>query len=139
MAERLDRGEVRRWMAQSMRRRGCLVVGVLGWGQRAPRLFGMATERANEAFGLESSEVKVAKTLDEVLQRLKREPREPVRATVEGMTVEVRVIPGPSAIRSAADAFASIGPWEGETTEEMLKFLAEARRHGEFAASTSRA
>jgi hypothetical protein len=25
--------------------------------------------------------------------------------------------------------FAEIGPWEGETTEEMLKFLAEAHRH----------
>ena len=32
--------------------------------------------------------------------------------------------------RSAADVFAEIGPWEGETTEEMLKFLAEARRQG---------
>lgn len=46
--------------------------------------------------------MKVAKTLDEALQRLKREPGEPVRATVEGMT---------------ADVFAEIGPWEGETTE----------------------
>jgi hypothetical protein len=82
----------------------------------------------NEAFGLESSEVKVEKTLDEALQRLKREPGEPVRATVEGMTVEVRVVPGPPVIRSAADVFAEIGPWEGETTEEMLTFLAEARR-----------
>jgi hypothetical protein len=84
----------------------------------------------NEAFGLESSEVKVEKTLDDALQRLKREPGEPVRATVEGMTVEVRVVPSPPVIRSAADVFAEIGPWEGETTEEMLKFLAEARRQG---------
>jgi len=74
--------------------------------------------------------VKVARTLDAALQRLKREPGEPVRATVEGMMVEVRVVPGPLAIRSAADVFAEIGPWEGETTEEMFKFLAEARRQG---------
>jgi hypothetical protein len=72
--------------------------------------------------------VKVARTLDEALQRLKREPGEPVRATVEGMTVEVRVVPGPPVIRSAADVFAEIGPWEGETSQEMLEFLAEARR-----------
>jgi hypothetical protein len=84
----------------------------------------------SKAFGLESSEVKVEKTLDEALQRLKREPGEPVRATVDGMTVEVRVVPDPPVIRSAADVFAEIGPWEGETTEEMLKFLAEARRQG---------
>jgi hypothetical protein len=57
----------------------------------------------NEAFGLESSEVKVEKTLDEALQRLKREPGEPVRATVEGMTVEVRVVPDTPVGRSAAD------------------------------------
>lgn len=72
----------------------------------------------------------MAKTLDEVLQRLKREPGEAVRATVQGMTVEVRVVPGPPVIRSAADVFAEIGAWEGETTEEMLKFLADARRQG---------
>ena len=72
----------------------------------------------------------MAKTLDEALQRLKREPGEPVRATVEGMTVEVRVVPHVPISRSAADVFADIGPWEGETTEEMLSFLAKARRQG---------
>jgi hypothetical protein len=74
--------------------------------------------------------VKVAKTLDDALRRLKLEPGEPVRATVEGLTVELRVVPGPPVGRSAADLFAQIGPWEGETTEEMLKFLADARRQG---------
>lgn len=72
----------------------------------------------------------MARTLAEALQRLKREPGEPVRATVEGMTVEVRVVPELPFTRSAADVFAEIGPWEGETTEEMLNFLAEARRQG---------
>jgi hypothetical protein len=37
----------------------------------------------------------VAKTLDEALPQLKREPGQPVRA---------------------AELFAEIGPWEGETT-----------------------
>jgi hypothetical protein len=74
--------------------------------------------------------VKVEKTLDDALQRLKREPGEPVRATIEGMTVEVRVVQDVPMVRSAADAFAEIGPWEGETTEEMLSLLAEARRQG---------
>lgn len=74
--------------------------------------------------------MKVEKTLDEALQRLKREPGEPVRATVEGMTVEVRVVPDLPVTRSAAALFAEIGPWEGETTDEMLEFLTEARRRG---------
>jgi hypothetical protein len=79
---------------------------------------------------LQSAEVKVAKTLDEALQQLKLEPGQPVRATVEGLTVEVRVVPDLTVSRSAAELFAEIGPWEGETTDEMLEFLAEARRRG---------
>jgi len=74
--------------------------------------------------------VKVAKTLDEAFQQLKREPGQPVRATVEGLTVEVLVVPDLPVSRSAAELFAEIGPWEGETTDEMLEFLAQARRHG---------
>ena len=31
---------------------------------------------------------------------------------------------------SAAELFAQVGPWAGETTEEILAILAEARRQG---------
>lgn len=72
----------------------------------------------------------MAKTIDEALQQLKREPGQPVRAMVEGLTIEVRVVPDLPVSRSAAALFAEIGPWEGETTDEMLAFLAEARRRG---------
>ena len=72
----------------------------------------------------------MAKTIDEALQQLKREPGQPVRAMVEGLTVEVRVVPELPVSRSAAALFAEIGPWEGETTDEMLEFLAEARQRG---------
>ena len=58
----------------------------------------------------------MAKTIDEALQQLKREPGQPVRAMVEGLTVEVRVVPDLPVTRSAAALFAEIGPWEGETT-----------------------
>ena len=72
----------------------------------------------------------MAKTLDEAFQQLKRDPAEPVRATVDGVTVEVRVVPTLPLGRSAAELFAEIGAWEGETTDEMLRFLAAARRSG---------
>lgn len=32
--------------------------------------------------------------------------------------------------RSAADLFREVGPWEGETTEELMERLAEERRRG---------
>ena len=70
------------------------------------------------------------KTIDEALQQLRREPGQPVRAMVEGLMIEVRVVPDLPVSRSAAALFAEIGPWEGETTDEMLEFLAEARRRG---------
>jgi hypothetical protein len=75
-------------------------------------------------------EVDVRKTLEEALQELRQEPGRPVRARVEGMVVEVRVVPEVAAGRSAADAFAEVGPWQGETTEEIMAILAEARREG---------
>ena len=58
----------------------------------------------------------MTKTIDEALKQLKREPGQPVRAMVEGLTVEVRVVPELPVSRSAAALFAEIGPWEGETT-----------------------
>jgi hypothetical protein len=74
--------------------------------------------------------VAVTKTLEEALQQLRGDPDHPVRARVEGMVVEVRVVAEPPPGRSAADVFAEIGPWQGESTEEIMTFLAQARREG---------
>jgi hypothetical protein len=72
----------------------------------------------------------MAETLSDLVRRLKADPTQPVRATVDGLTVEVRALveqPGPG---SAAEAFEKLGPWDGETTEELLELLAAARREG---------
>jgi hypothetical protein len=74
--------------------------------------------------------VNVRKTLEEALRDLRQEPDRPVRARVEGMVVEVRVVAEVAGGRSAADAFAEIGPWQGETTAEIMAILGEARREG---------
>jgi hypothetical protein len=108
--------------------RGILDLPRSTWPLESAWAGGSPLPAENEAFGLQSAEVKVVKTLDEAVRQLKREPGQPVRATVEGLTVEVRVVPELPVNRSAAELFAEIGPWEGETTDEMLQFLAEARR-----------
>lgn len=82
------------------------------------------------ALALQCSEVKVARTLAEALDQLKRDPARPVRAQVQGMTVEVRVVTQAPVENSAAELFDRFGPWAGETTEEILSILAEARRKG---------
>ena len=69
-------------------------------------------------------------TLEEVVAQLKRDPAHPVRAKVDGLTIEVRAVSEPEAVRSAADVFADLGPWVGESTEEILAVLAEARLAG---------
>jgi len=72
----------------------------------------------------------VVETIEEVVAQLRRDPNHPVRAVFGGLTVEVRAVTEQSSDKSAADVFAEIGPWAGETTEEMLAVLAAARRRG---------
>jgi len=73
----------------------------------------------------------VVKTIEEAVEQLKRDPSHPVRTRVGGLTIEVRAVVEPPAQKSAAELFAELGPWAGETTEELLEMLAEARRQGD--------
>lgn len=72
----------------------------------------------------------MVKTIEEAVEELKRDPSTPVRTRVGGLTIEVRAVREGAGERSAAAVFAEIGPWEGETTEEVLAILAEARHGG---------
>ncbi|MBK9266038.1 MAG: hypothetical protein IPM54_40420 [Polyangiaceae bacterium] len=67
-----------------------------------------------------------ATSLEEAIQRLRLDPGHPVEAVVGDLRVEIRVKAPPS----AADLFREIGPWEGESTEELLHILDEERRRG---------
>ena len=75
-------------------------------------------------------EVNVPCTFEQAIEQLKREPGRPVRAAIDGFLVEVRAVSDLPAGHSAADALSAIGPWAGETTEEILAILANARRSG---------
>lgn len=72
----------------------------------------------------------MASTLDEAVAQLKKDPSHPVQARIGDMTVEVRAVAEASGDQSAADVFAAIGPWAGETTDELLQLLSDARRRG---------
>lgn len=68
--------------------------------------------------------------LERAITVLKRDPARAVSLRVDDLDLELRVAaPSPRAA-SAADFFQEIGPWEGETTEEILELLGEARRQG---------
>lgn len=74
--------------------------------------------------------MRVPKTIEEVVAQLRRDPGHPVRANLGGLAVEVRAVPELQEATSAAEVFAAIGSWVGETTDEILAILAKARAQG---------
>ena len=70
------------------------------------------------------------KNLQDALLELKREPGHPVRARVGDLTLEIRVVPDRAAGRSAAQIFAGLGAWAGESTEEITGIVAGVRDVG---------
>ena len=68
--------------------------------------------------------------LDQAVEALKRDPTHAVRARVGDMTVELRAVPdaAPAIERSAADALREIGPWEGETYDELVELFGGIRQ-----------
>jgi hypothetical protein len=73
-------------------------------------------------------------TLEEAVAQLKRDPAHPIRLVVDGMEIELRrpaepgVIPGPADQSNLGDRMAAVGPWQGESTEEIIQILREARQ-----------
>jgi hypothetical protein len=68
--------------------------------------------------------------LDDALAALRRDPMHPVRVHVGDMNVELRAVQTPAPEDLLGDYLASIGPWEGESTEELMELLREGRRMG---------
>lgn len=72
----------------------------------------------------------VAPSLEEAARRLAEDPSTPVVARSGRQLVELHVVAEVPAPQSASDAFAEIGPWEGESGDEIADILREARRAG---------
>jgi hypothetical protein len=76
-------------------------------------------------------------TLEEAVAELKRDPAHPVRLVVDGIEIELRrppesgVIPGAVDQSNLGDRIAAIGPWQGESTDELVEIL---RRGGDDSA-----
>jgi len=69
-------------------------------------------------------------TLEEVVALLKRDPGHPVRAKVGDLTIEVRAVDGQGAGKVGGGRVRGSRALAGESTEEILRVLAEARRSG---------
>lgn len=64
-------------------------------------------------------------TIEEAVAQLKRDPARVVKLRVDDVTVEMRALPEPAPSGTAAEMFARVGPWAGETMEELQRLLAE--------------
>jgi hypothetical protein len=68
--------------------------------------------------------------LDQAVEALKRDPTHAVRVRVGDMTVELRAVAeSPSAPeRTVAEVLREVGPWEGETYDELVALFADVRQ-----------
>lgn len=68
--------------------------------------------------------------IDQAVEALKRDPTHTVRVRVGDMTVELRAVPDspPAPERTAAEVLREVGPWEGETYDELVALFADVRQ-----------
>ncbi len=69
-------------------------------------------------------------SLEEAVAELKRDPSHPVHARVDGLDVELRVLPSNETHPGAGSRLAAIGPWEGIALDELDRILREGREAG---------
>jgi hypothetical protein len=68
----------------------------------------------------------VIKDIQQAIAELKHDPGKTITAEVEGLVIELRC----ARCRTASEIFEDIGPWEGESEEELTQLLREARTAG---------
>jgi hypothetical protein len=76
------------------------------------------------------SEKKRPTTLEEAVAELMRDPLNAVRLHVNDVDVEVQLVKRGELKRGLGDFMAEGGGWKGESADEILRFLREAREAG---------
>jgi len=72
--------------------------------------------------------INMAGTIEQAIIRLRNNPQRTVRARLDHMEVEIRVVSMGVRPKKLGDHLASIGPWSGESPEEISRTLADARK-----------
>jgi hypothetical protein len=70
----------------------------------------------------------VPTTLEDAVEQLRREPLRSLRIAVNDVELEVRLVGDEPVADRSKDVLAGIGPWEGESTDELLRIIHEGRR-----------
>jgi hypothetical protein len=79
---------------------------------------------------LENQEADILFSVEKALTELEKRPGRSVRARLRGLDIEMRVVnKAPTSVK-LGDLLASLGPWAGESAEELSRFLAGSRKEG---------
>jgi hypothetical protein len=76
---------------------------------------------------------KRAASLADAVAQLKSDPARPVRLHVDDVDVELHLVGGEDAAKALGDFMAEGGGWQGESPDEILRLLKEARKVGGIA------
>jgi hypothetical protein len=72
----------------------------------------------------------VFNNLQTAVEELKKDPSRPVQARVDSLDVELRALVPRERPTDVRAFMADLGPWEGESLDELLTRLKEAREAG---------
>ena len=73
-------------------------------------------------------QTQIPKALEEALAKLRHDPSHPVRAHLDDLDVELRAVEKPK--MRLGDFMAEGGGWKGESAEDILRIIREARAAG---------
>jgi len=86
----------------------------------------MARQEADVA----TPEKKRLTTLEDAVDQLERDPLHPVRLHINDVDVEVHLVKTEGTAQRFGDFMAEGGGWKGESPDEILRILREARKSG---------
>ena len=72
----------------------------------------------------------IPQSLEEAVAELKRDPSQPVHLRIDGLDVELRVLPSTETHTGVGTRLAAIGPWEGIALEDLERILRDSREAG---------
>jgi hypothetical protein len=79
---------------------------------------------------MENRESTIPNSVLDALARLLKRPQTPTRARYRELEVEIRVVDPKPAQGKLGDFLASLGPWSGDSCDELNRLLAESREAG---------
>jgi len=79
---------------------------------------------------MSSAEKRVPPSLEQAIAQLERDPAHPVQVRLNGLDVELRVVPSNDTSLGVGSRLAAIGPWDGISLDELDRILREDRAAG---------